>query len=235
MAFVPGWTAVWSQFQNLSTRALESSGTDQRVAASYTTSGQIGSWTGAAVGQRTTAVVAMLAGTLLAATGCNATNEGTATPVSTTDKAAATEALWDPCTQVGEDVLAQVGVDSSTKDTTISGVENVEGWKLCSWHNKRSRWDYTLGIWSTIHTVDEIKADPNNTDFTDITAAGRSGIQFRKAHDAAYNSVCYIAFPSNGQTFEVSIYKTPLTTDDRDPCEIALAASEFVVPVFPAE
>ncbi|TLG14401.1 DUF3558 domain-containing protein [Nocardia cyriacigeorgica] len=209
------------------------SGTEYHVDASYTTNGQLGSWTGAVVGRRTTAAGAVLAVALAAATGCDATNDGTATPASTTAKTTATEALWDPCTQIGEDTLAQVGVDSSTKDTTISGVENVEGWKLCSWHNKPSRWDYTVGVWSTVHALDEIKKDPNNTGFTDISAAGRSGVQFGKAHDAAYDSVCYLGFPFSGGTIEISVYNSPASDTAQDPCDTAKAAAETLVPLFP--
>ncbi|MBF6097216.1 DUF3558 domain-containing protein [Nocardia cyriacigeorgica] len=184
------------------------------------------------MGRRTTAAVAVLAGALLAATGCNATNEGTATPVSSTDQSTSNEALWDPCAQIGDDVLAQLGVDPSTEDDTISGVENVPGWKLCSWHDKASRWDYTLGVWATTHTIEESKKDPNNVDFTAITIAGREGVQFRRAYDK-HDEVCYLSFPSNSQSIEISIHKSVLTTDERNPCVIASAAAETLVPNFP--
>lgn len=174
----------------------------------------------------------MLTGALLAASACDATNEGTATPVSTTDKAATTEALWDPC-QISTDVLTQIGVDASTKDTTISGVEKVEGWELCSWKDKPKRSNYTIGVWSTTHSIEEIKDDRNNTAYQDVTVAGRSGIQFRKAHDDD-KSECYLAFPAEGQTQEISAYKSTLSEDSRDSCEIATVAAESLVPLFPS-
>ncbi|WP_157107927.1 DUF3558 domain-containing protein [Nocardia amikacinitolerans] len=172
----------------------------------------------------------------MAATGCDATNGGTATPSSTTDKAAATAALWDPCTQISDDVLRKVGVDPSTRDTTISGVENVPGWKLCSWHDKPSRWSYDLGVWSTIYSIEDVKGDENNIEFTDVSIAGRSGVRFRKAHDTDGN-VCYLAFPASTQTIEISVYKaftTKTPANDRDPCSIASTAAETIVPVLPS-
>lgn len=186
---------------------------------------------GAVVRQRTIAIAALLAGALLAVTGCGASTEGSAIRETTTD-VATTETLWDPCTQISDDVLRQVGVDPTTRDNTISGVENVEGWKLCSWDDKASRWNYTLGVWSTVHTIEEIKGDQNNTDFTNISVGSRSGLQFRKVHDS-HNEECYIALPTDGQSIEVSIYKTVSTRDGRDSCDIAKTAAELLVPIFP--
>ncbi|WP_327149286.1 DUF3558 domain-containing protein [Nocardia sp. NBC_01329] len=189
---------------------------------------------GAVVGQRTTvAAVAVLAGAVLAVSGCDATTGGSAVAVTTTD-AAATEALWDPCTQISDGVLRQVGVDPSTRDNTISGVENVEGWKLCSWHDKPVRWNYALGVWATSHSIEETKQDHNNIDFADVIVAGRSGVQFKRAEDS-HEEMCYLSFPVDGQSIEISIYKTVLTEDRRAPCDIASAAAEILVPIFPAQ
>ncbi|MFE3446539.1 DUF3558 domain-containing protein [Nocardia sp. NPDC059180] len=184
------------------------------------------------MGRRKTAVVAVLAGALLAAAGCGSANEGTATPTATTDQAAAEEALWDPC-QISDDVLVRIGVDPSTEDNTIAGVENVEGWELCSWKDKPTRSNYTVGAWSTTHSLEDIKSDSNNIEYEELSVAGRTGIQFRKSHDED-KSECYIAFPSGAQTLEVSAYKSTLTEDVRDSCEIALSAAEALVPIFPS-
>lgn len=165
-------------------------------------------------------------------TGCDANPPGSTTPETSTDEAAATEALWDPCTQISDDVLQRVGVDPTTRDNKISGVEYVEGWKLCSWKEKEIREDYSLGVWATTHTIEETKEDENNIDFTDISVSGRPGVQFKRADDTG-DRVCYLSFPSNGQSVEISIYKTVSTKDDRGPCEIASAAGEILVPVFP--
>lgn len=178
--------------------------------------------------------MAILTGVLLAVTGCDTTPEGSA-GVETTADAAANEALWDPCTQINDDVLRRVGVDPATRDNTISGVENVEGWKLCSWHDKGVRWNYTLGVWSTTHTVEDSKRDENNIEFTDVAVSGRSGVQFRRAYDKE-DEKCYLSFPADGQSIEISIYKAYTTMgleDSRDPCAIAMAAAEVLVPLFP--
>lgn len=187
---------------------------------------------GAVVGRRTTvAAVSVLAGALLAVSGCDATPGGSAEPVTTTSPVA-TEALWDPCTQISDDVLRQVGVDPSTRDNTISGVENVEGWKLCSWHDKASRWDYTLGVWSTTHTVEELRGDANNVEFTDVSVSGRAGVQFKKAHDS-HGSVCYLGFPFSAGTLEISVFNSAASDLDQDPCRTADSAAGVLVAHFP--
>ncbi|MBH0778270.1 DUF3558 domain-containing protein [Nocardia sp. NEAU-351] len=186
--------------------------------------------------RRLTTAVVVLAGALVLAA-CEGTSDGTATPVSTVDKSAATAALWDPCTQIGDDVLRQVGVDPSTRDTTIAGVQRVAGWKLCSWNDKPSGWNYNLGVWSTIHSLDEVRGDKNNINFTESQVAGRTGVQFRKADDRD-NLVCYLAFPTKGQIIEVSIYKsftTKTPADNREPCSLASRAATILAPTFPAE
>ncbi|MGV9924947.1 DUF3558 domain-containing protein [Nocardia rhamnosiphila] len=182
------------------------------------------------------AAVVVLAGAVLAVSGCAATTGGSAAPGTTTAASVATEALWDPCTQISDDVLRQVGVDPSTRDNTISGVADVEGWKLCSWHDKASRWNYTLGVWSTTHSIDEIKADRNNVEFVDVNISGRLGVQFGKVHDTN-DEECYIAFPAAGQTIEVSAYKTfttMSTSDARTPCVIVSDAVGILAPIIPA-
>ncbi|MFD0361980.1 DUF3558 family protein [Nocardia sp. GCM10030253] len=52
----------------------------------------------------------------------------------TTNTSAATTALWDPCTQVSDALLKQVGVNPATKESGIAGVEESD-WKVCSWNN----------------------------------------------------------------------------------------------------
>lgn len=181
------------------------------------------------------AAIVVLAGVLLTVSGCGAATDGSAAPVTTTDAVAATEALWDPCTQISDDVLRQVGVDPATRDNTISGVENVEGWKLCSWKDKLVRENYALGVWSTTHTIEESKKDENNVAFSDISVGGRDGVQFRRAYDKE-DEVCYLSFPASGQSVEISIYKAYSTMeleDNRPPCEIAAAAADVLVPLFP--
>lgn len=186
------------------------------------------------MGQRAIAAVTILAGALLVITGCDASPGQPGVPTTTEDAAAADANLWDPCS-IDEDLLRQVGVDPATRDDTISGVRDVGGWRLCSWKDKPVRGSYSLGVWSTVHTIEESKQDANNIEFTDIAVAGRSGTQFKRADDPE-GDVCYLSFPADGQSIEISVYKAYSTMeleDEREPCVIGLAAAESLVPEFP--
>ncbi|WP_181063128.1 DUF3558 domain-containing protein [Nocardia nova] len=173
----------------------------------------------------------MLAATAVLAlgTGCSSSNSGTATP-ATSDAKAATAALWDPCTQVTDAALRQAGVDPATRTVNIGGVA-VDGWKLCSWHDSPDFY-YTLGVWSSVFTVDDLKKKPDNIDFQEVTVGGRKGYQYRTASDKNGTN-CYAAFPASQGTFEVSIYNMSSRATE-SPCPHAVSAAAAIVPLFPS-
>ncbi|WP_082857935.1 DUF3558 domain-containing protein [Nocardia arizonensis] len=176
-------------------------------------------------------MVAVLVG-MVAVSGCDTVSDGAATPSPITDKSAATAALWDPCTQISAATLERLGVDPSTRDNNIGELDRVDGWKLCSWKDKPLRSNYSLGVWSTIRTVADTRKDSYNIDFIEVTVSGRTGLQYRRADDRD-NRICYIAFSSGGHEVDVSVYKSTLSTDTRNPCTIAAAAAEILVPIIP--
>ncbi|WP_157227134.1 DUF3558 domain-containing protein [Nocardia asiatica] len=179
------------------------------------------------MGQRTTATVAALAGVVLVASGCESGTNGTATPSPTVDTSAATAALWDPCTQVPNSTLQQIGVRPDTKRSGVAGVEEP-GWKVCSWNND----DFNLGVSTTIHTVDVFKAKPDNIDFSDISIAGRDGVQHRRTSDR-FNELCDLIFPANSGSYGVTISNRASAKNPAEPCSRARAAAVILVPTFP--
>lgn len=166
---------------------------------------------------------------LVVGTGCSSSTSGTASP-ETSDPKGATAALWDPCTQVTDDVLRQAGMDPATKTTNIGGVA-VDGWKLCSWHDNPDYY-YTLGVWSSLFTIEDLKKKPDNVDFQAVTAGGRNGFQYRTASDKNGTN-CYVAFPASQGTFEVSIYNMSSRAAEA-PCSHAVSAAAAIVPLFPS-
>lgn len=169
--------------------------------------------------------LALLAGAVLLAVGCDA-QAGTETPQEASPPPAP---LWDPCT-LSDSTVQAAGLDPTTRDTTIAGAENVEGWELCSW--KDSPPNYTLGVWATTHGLDEVKSNEVNTGFTDVTVAGRSAVQHGVRGGAAERT-CYLEFPAASGVYAVSTYKRVSTDDPRDPCDIATGAAEVIAPEFP--
>ncbi|WP_194818519.1 DUF3558 domain-containing protein [Nocardia sp. XZ_19_385] len=178
------------------------------------------------VGRRTTATIAALAGVVLVASGCGSKTDGKAGP-TTTDTSAATAALWDPCVQISEAALKQIGVDPATKESGVAGVEEP-GWKVCSWNNS----DFNLGVFSTVRTVEEFKKKPDNTDFADVTIGGRTGLRFRQTFDKD-DKICDLLFSTAQGTVDITVSNRVSSKNKVSPCERAGTAAEILMPGVP--
>lgn len=181
----------------------------------------------ALVGRRTGAAV-VLAG-VLALAGCTQSSDETATPSTSIDQKTANAALWDPCTQVSDGTLRTLGVDPSTRESGIGGVQ-VEGWKVCTWHDTPD-WDYSLTVWSTSFTVDDLKQKKENVDFADISIGSRNGVRHRIASDSK-NEKCYLAFPASQGTVEVSVLNVT-SRATVPPCDRASSAANALMTFLP--
>ncbi|MEV6323835.1 DUF3558 domain-containing protein [Nocardia sp. NPDC051787] len=172
--------------------------------------------------------MAALAGMALVASGCGSGTEGTATPSAVTDTSAATAALWDPCTQVSNSALQQIGVRPETKRSGVAGVEEP-GWKVCSWNNE----DFSVGVFSTIKKVDDFEKKADNIDFKDVTIAGRQGVEHRVASDKV-DEVCSLLFNARQGTLQILIRNQTSSSNSTAPCTRAEKVAEILVPVFPS-
>ncbi|MBF6083816.1 DUF3558 domain-containing protein [Nocardia cyriacigeorgica] len=177
------------------------------------------------------AVVA--AGALLAG-GCGSDVEGTATSEggvgASTGASGQRQAadLWDPCTQISDDLLIKIGVQPETKRSGVAQVE-VEGWKVCEWHND----DFALSVLSTDYTLDDIRNKEGNHEFAEVTVKGRQGLRYRMTSDRR-DEVCDIAFSASQGALIVAIMNDSITSKNVvAPCTRAEAAGEVLVPALP--
>lgn len=183
------------------------------------------------MGRRTMATVAALAGAMLVAAGCDSGTNGTATPNTTTDTSAATAALWDPCTQVSDRTLREIGLDPSTKKSGVAGIEEP-GFKVCGWYDPSQPWNYSLDVWSTIHSVEDFKRKADNIDFSAITIGSRSGFKFRsKNYDP--DEACDLIFPTSFGAVEVTVFNVSSKGRQVPPCDRATVAAEALLPTLP--
>ncbi|MFJ1457082.1 DUF3558 domain-containing protein [Nocardia sp. N2S4-5] len=136
-------------------------------------------------------------------------------------------ALWDPCTQVPDDVLQRAGVDPKTKESGIAGVHQ-SGWEICAWKGKK----YHLNVFSGNRTVQEIETKEGNVEFQDVVIAGRSGRKYR-VEGASKNDTCNVAFPAAQGVFEIMIGNSAIVDNPGDPCESLRNVGEQVVPLLP--
>ncbi|MBF6254991.1 DUF3558 domain-containing protein [Nocardia farcinica] len=154
---------------------------------------------------------------------CGGTTSGTAT----TSTGAVEVALWNPCTEIPEDLLRQLDVDPATEESGIAGVEQ-SGWEICKWAGR----EYFLTVYSTRHTVREIEQKPGNVEFAPVTVGSRTGQSYRvEGAGKTYN--CDIVFSARQGAVSLRIGNRASGDNSTDPCTTARAAADVLVPVFP--
>ncbi|WP_249358763.1 DUF3558 domain-containing protein [Nocardia cyriacigeorgica] len=179
------------------------------------------------------AVGAVVAAGALLAGGCGSDVEGTATPdgggSSSTEASGQgqTQVLWDPCTEISDELLVQIGMRPETERSGVADVE-VEGWKVCSWNNS----DFGLTVYSTDNTVEAIRNKDGNKDFADVTVAGRQALQYRTDADQ-YDEDCDMAFSTTYGSVIVGTMNRASSKNVVAPCQRAGSAAEVLVPVLP--
>ncbi|MGW6725109.1 DUF3558 domain-containing protein [Nocardia sp. NPDC055029] len=155
--------------------------------------------------------------------GCAA---GETSPEVTT--AAAKPALWNPCTEIADDVLRAAGVDPGTEETGAGGVPQ-SGWEICGWRGP----DYSLTVYTTDKTVAYFEQRPGNINFSDVTIANRSGRQFKVQGDSR-NLMCDVVFPTDQGVVQLAVGNSAIADGPlADPCEHLQLAGAVLVPTFP--
>lgn len=159
-----------------------------------------------------------------AVAGCGETTEGS----PTTSTSVPQEALWDPCTEIPDGALSEAGLDPTTKDSGIAGVEQT-GWKICRWRNK----EFSMTVFSTGEKVDYFESMSGNVEFQDVTVSGRTGRQFR-VEGASKDRLCDVVFPVPSQgVVQLRISSSPVPDDPVEPCGVLYRVGESIVPLFP--
>ncbi|PVX66712.1 UNVERIFIED_ORG: uncharacterized protein DUF3558 [Nocardia globerula] len=121
----------------------------------------------------------------LFAVGCGSTVEGVP------ERASGQEGLFNPCTDIPDSVIEEVGLDPSTELIDIDGVEQP-GWKMCMW---KSTW-YFFTIMSTKYTLDDVRSNSDYTKFDESIIADRVGLWFQRESDETIDG-CYLAFAAS--------------------------------------
>ena len=153
---------------------------------------------------------------------CESSTSGSPTSVS-----AAPVQLFDPCTQIPDDVLRSAGVDPATEESGIAGVHQ-SGWEICTWKGSK----YTLSVLSTDKKVDEFERKPGNVGFQDVTITGRQGRQFR-VQGGSYDLMCDMVFPASQGVIELTLINSPILDNPSPPCGLLSQVGQAVVPVLP--
>ena len=144
----------------------------------------------------------------LFAVGCGSTVEGEP------ERASGQEGLFNPCTDIPDSVIEEVGLDPSTEDIDIDGVEQP-GWKMCSW---TSSW-YFFTIMSTDYTLDDVRNRPDYMKFDESHIGDRVGLWFRRESDETIDG-CYLAFAESRGSVWLNIEAKAGTPHEGSTCEL---------------
>jgi hypothetical protein len=161
------------------------------------------------------------------AAGCGPTVSGS--PATTTRNLDDIQ-VWNPCTQLGDDVLRSTGVDPATKSVTTDPPQGPAAWRICGWYPPGRA--YKMTVYSSSHTVAESKANEKNTGFRDVTIGPRNGMTYQDKSDAQGDR-CYVSFPAEQGMFEVSASWTGNGARTLDMCEIAVKYAKDLEPHLP--
>ncbi|MFE9327037.1 DUF3558 domain-containing protein [Nocardia sp. NPDC052278] len=156
---------------------------------------------------------------------CGSSKSGDATPSSGTS--AAPVKLFDPCTQIPDDVLTAAGVKPSTKESGIAGVHQ-SGWEICGWKAPK----YSITVFSTARPVSDFEQKPGNVDFHDTTVGGRSGRQFR-VEGGSKDLRCDVVLPAAQGVLQLMLVNNAALDNPEDPCVLLNRVGSSIVQVLP--
>lgn len=169
---------------------------------------------------KTLGVITLVAAAGLALTGCTkSTTSPTADAQTTTASATASTtdsatAKWDPCT-IPDSAISVLGLDTATKSNQVAGTE-FPGWNVCSWRSASKTYDFT--VFSSGHSLAEIKQRTDRQDFTPTTVGSHAALQYRPV-GASHDDVCYISAEIPGGMADFSVQERyGIAPAGADPC-----------------
>ncbi len=155
--------------------------------------------------------------------GCG-TVSGQAEPENPT----ASDPAFDPCEDIPDEALREVGMDPATESRDILGVHQP-GWRICGW-NSTTR-DY-LTVYSTSRSLDDVRRNPDFTGFEAVVVGGRDGMSFREVGDTQA-AVCDVATAVAGKAVMFSLEATAPAPPGRDVCADVRELTARLLPHIP--
>lgn len=178
------------------------------------------------------ATMAAAAVALLAA-GCGSTTDGEPTAAgsntaSTTRNLDEIE-IFNPCSELSAEALEAANLVPSSKRVVTDPPSGPSTWRVCNWEPADGR--FSIGIYSTSHTMDETRNRDDLTGFKDVTVGDRQGLTYHSKTDP---DACFVAFPAEQGMFNVDAAWLSADKRDRDICTIALEHAVDLEPFLPA-
>ncbi|MEU7768385.1 DUF3558 domain-containing protein [Nocardia sp. NPDC049190] len=160
-------------------------------------------------------------------TGCGSSVDGTAT---TTAKPANDIQIFNPCTQLSDDVLRGTGVDPATKSVTTDPPSGPASWRICGWQS--TELPYFVDVASSTHTVEETRANDKETGFRDVMIGPRASLIHQDKTDTR-GETCRVAIPAEQGMFVISATWRASKPITNDRCELAVGHAKDLEPHLP--
>ncbi|MFI5719655.1 DUF3558 domain-containing protein [Nocardia sp. NPDC051750] len=174
----------------------------------------------------------LIRATLVAAaavTGCTSSTGGTATDTTTSTTTAVVE-VFNPCTELSDQLLTEIGLDASTERVVTDAPEGATSWRVCAWRQPDNLVRVT--VMSTSHTLDDARANDNLIDIVDTTVGPRAAIQ-SKDKDEIPGKSCYTSFEAEQGMFEIKATWFEEDGWTREICEISAEYAAAFEPHLP--
>ncbi|MEU5406071.1 DUF3558 domain-containing protein [Nocardia asteroides] len=138
--------------------------------------------------------------------------------------------LWDPCT-LPDSALAAAGINTATKEKDVAGVA-FEGWKVCGWRDTAKTYSFT--VYASEHSIDEVRARTDRTEFSPVRVGSYNGLQYRPA-GSSRDSECFISVAVGRQMIDFSVLnRHSARRVAKDACQETHRLAEALVQNVPA-
>ncbi|MFD4181400.1 DUF3558 domain-containing protein [Rhodococcus sp. NPDC058514] len=138
------------------------------------------------------------------------------------------EPVFSPCDDIPDDALRGVGVDVVTESRDILGVKQP-GWNVCMWQGPA----YSLSVFATVYTLDDVRSNKNNHEFTAVNLNGREATSYRGVADTGRRN-CDVAVGSNEGAVLISISYLGNDPIVEEPCAVAIRSAVQLESYIPA-
>ncbi|WP_164874032.1 DUF3558 domain-containing protein [Rhodococcus spongiicola] len=135
--------------------------------------------------------------------------------------------VFSPCDDIPDDAIREVGMDPATKSRDILDVHQP-GWNICGWNSDQ----YSLSVFSTVYTFDDLRNNSEYEDFEAIQAGDRDALAFRStAYPASQRS--YLALRSAEGMVMVVVTDWDEDPAKQAPARVVLEATRTLLPHLP--
>lgn len=174
------------------------------------------------------AMLAAVAATALVS-GCTSTTEGAATEVAAPPATGPID-IFNPCTELPDQVLSEVGLDPSTKTVTTDPAEGASSWRVCGWMTPDQL--ILVDVFSTSHTLDEARANEDLVQKVEINVGSRPALRAYDKSETDGRS-CYVSMQAEQGMFEIKAGWLAADGWTRDICEVSAEYANALEPYLP--